>query len=362
MLGFTGGRGYQPTSSGSSGAGVTNVTSPLNTIAIDPTTGDVEIDLPESGVVAGSYGSSSVVPFITVDAYGRITTAIAAPINVSNISAGTLLISHGGTGSNVALTGNKLMLSSVGATSIIESGITYNNLSGAMGLSSAISSPIITVTFTGANGASSGAGLQLTQDSGAAATNGARLGILQFAGATNASHAIRASSYIKSNATQDWITSEVGSQIEIATVPNGSITPITALMVNQDQTLTIPLGMFIGGSGTPFAFYDVFSFTATLSGWSGTATTTATGIIIGNYVWYLITITPTSTLIATITSVITGLPYVALFNSPGIQKATAQTITESTNYVLSAAVVMGATGAVTVGQTLLVSGSYPVST
>ena len=60
-------------------------------------TAGVNIELPSTGVTAGSYGSASAVPVITVDAQGRITaastTAVAGVSNVSyNTSTGVIQI------------------------------------------------------------------------------------------------------------------------------------------------------------------------------------------------------------------------------------------------------------------------------
>lgn len=49
---------------------------------------------------AGIYGTDSQVPQIAVDAKGRITSVINTSINASNISAGTLPVSRGGTGAS----------------------------------------------------------------------------------------------------------------------------------------------------------------------------------------------------------------------------------------------------------------------
>jgi hypothetical protein len=57
---------------------------------VDTGTGDVTIGLPLSGVTAGSYGSSTLVPILTVDTYGRVTS-----ITTTTISGG------GGGGSSV---------------------------------------------------------------------------------------------------------------------------------------------------------------------------------------------------------------------------------------------------------------------
>lgn len=74
----------------SSGSSITVTGSGSETAAIN-------IDLPNTGVTAGSYGSASAVPVITVDAKGRITsastTAVAGVSNVSyNTSSGVIQI------------------------------------------------------------------------------------------------------------------------------------------------------------------------------------------------------------------------------------------------------------------------------
>lgn len=63
----------------------------LSSTGVDGGTGDVTITLSTSGVTAGSYGSSSLVPIVTVDTFGRITS-----ITTTSISGG-----GGGGGSSV---------------------------------------------------------------------------------------------------------------------------------------------------------------------------------------------------------------------------------------------------------------------
>jgi len=52
-------------------------------IAVSGTSGDVTVSLAASGVTANSYGSSTAIPVITVDQYGRITSATTASITTS---------------------------------------------------------------------------------------------------------------------------------------------------------------------------------------------------------------------------------------------------------------------------------------
>jgi prepilin-type N-terminal cleavage/methylation domain-containing protein len=65
------------------------------------------ISLAASGVTAGTYGSGSNVPVITVDTYGRITSASNTPvaIDASQVTSGVLPVARGGTGTGSVLTG-----------------------------------------------------------------------------------------------------------------------------------------------------------------------------------------------------------------------------------------------------------------
>lgn len=68
-------------SSGAAG-GVTSLTA-HNGITGSGSTGDVTIGLTTTGVTPGSYGSASSVPTLTTDAYGRLTAAGSASIQIA---------------------------------------------------------------------------------------------------------------------------------------------------------------------------------------------------------------------------------------------------------------------------------------
>ena len=55
-------------------------------------------DLSNSGVTAGTYGSSSAIPAITVDAKGRITSATTSAIDSTSIANGTSNVSVAASG------------------------------------------------------------------------------------------------------------------------------------------------------------------------------------------------------------------------------------------------------------------------
>ena len=59
---------------------------------------DIAITLANSGVTAGTYGSSSAIPAITVDAKGRITSATTSAIDSTSVSNGgeSVSVSSGG--------------------------------------------------------------------------------------------------------------------------------------------------------------------------------------------------------------------------------------------------------------------------
>lgn len=65
----------------SAGSGITALASPGGTIAVtNPTGPTADVDLPASGVAAGTYGDATDSPRFTVDAEGRVTAAANVPI------------------------------------------------------------------------------------------------------------------------------------------------------------------------------------------------------------------------------------------------------------------------------------------
>lgn len=122
------------------------------------------LKLPTTGA-AGTYGSASSVPAITVDAFGRITsvTDTTIALNASAISAGVLPIVRGGTNSGTALSNNRIMVSSGGA--IVEAAALTN---GQILIGSTGAAPV-------AASLSAGAGISITPSAGGisiAATGG----------------------------------------------------------------------------------------------------------------------------------------------------------------------------------------------
>ena len=75
-------------------------------------------DLADSGVTAGTYGSSSAIPAITVDAKGRITSATTSAIDSTSIANGTSNVSVAASGDITATRAGttRLTVHSAGAT------------------------------------------------------------------------------------------------------------------------------------------------------------------------------------------------------------------------------------------------------
>lgn len=104
----------------SSGGGSNGTVTQINTagpITGGPITSSGTINLAVSGVTANTYGNASVIPVITVDTYGRITSAT----NVSVISGGTGTVTLVSTDAN--LTGGPISTTgTIGLANVVSFG------------------------------------------------------------------------------------------------------------------------------------------------------------------------------------------------------------------------------------------------
>jgi hypothetical protein len=92
--------------------------------------------------------------------------------------------------------------------------------------------------FTGAQGTTGGAIVDLSAMAGSAIQSGNRLGSLQFAGSYDTTLTPGIGGTINSFAMQNWTSTALGADLEFKTVPNNSTTRLNALVLNQDQSAT----------------------------------------------------------------------------------------------------------------------------
>ena len=88
--------GYSVTS------GVKVILSGINGITTTRSNSSLSIGLTNSGITAGTYGSASAVPVLTIDAFGRViaNTTSSIAINGNQITSGVVSSTNGGTGQN----------------------------------------------------------------------------------------------------------------------------------------------------------------------------------------------------------------------------------------------------------------------
>ena len=150
----------------------------------------VNADLPNSGVVAATYGSGTQVPVLVVNSKGVVTSASAVDVTPvwSNITGTPTTIAGYGITDGVTLTGaqsltNKTIdaslntLSNIPNAALSFSSVTINGSSVSLGGS-------ITVTATASQALTIGTGLSGTSYNGSTAVTIANTGVLSWSGGT----------------------------------------------------------------------------------------------------------------------------------------------------------------------------------
>jgi len=81
--------------------------------------GTVTLSHASSGVTAAVYGNGSIIPSITIDAFGHITGAVntAVAIDASQVTSGTLAVARGGTGQS-SYTNGQILIGNTGSTGL----------------------------------------------------------------------------------------------------------------------------------------------------------------------------------------------------------------------------------------------------
>jgi hypothetical protein len=131
--------------------GVTNVAATAGHIDVSAGTGNVALSLPNTGVVATTYGSTTQIPVITFDAQGRATAAANASISTSFTivgNSGTDTFNTGDTlqvigvapGISTAVSDNTISITNTGVTALTSAG---------HGIVASVATGNVQLTFTG---------------------------------------------------------------------------------------------------------------------------------------------------------------------------------------------------------------------
>jgi hypothetical protein len=242
------------------------------------------IDLDNTAVTAGVYGSATQIPQITVDAQGRITGA-------SNVAVSTGFDIAGDNGSNDTVAGGET-LTFAGTTNQIETTITDNNVEIGIVDGASIANLTVTGTFTSDDITSS----QVTVSGDATITGNLTVQgsqtIVDSTTVQTADAIFRVNSNGTTGANVGFEANVGGSMKQIVYTPAGEwdfgaediqATDITGSGTVTGGTLTDGTASITGGAGTGFSSITSTTFTGNLTGdVTGNLTGDVTGDVTGN--------------------------------------------------------------------------------
>ena len=217
---------------------------------------DIALTLANSGVTAGTYGSSSAIPSITVDAKGLITSASTTAIDSTSISNGgeSVSVSSGGQitssanhdfDSGIDVTGNITVTGTVDGRDVASDGSKLDGIASGAQVNVATNLSVSTTTTTNTIASSTGTNATIGEATGSAAglmstTHHNKLdGIAS--GATNVSNnnqLTNGAGYITSSGTAALAQGLTGTpNITVGTISCGNITSSGTVTANSDAKL-----------------------------------------------------------------------------------------------------------------------------
>ena len=236
------------------------------------------LSLATSGVTAGSYGSASAIPSITVDTYGRITSISTNSIS-SSLTIGSTTISLGGTSTTLAgMTSIAFAGSTSGSTTVQATAIAGTTTLTLPAATDTLVGKATTDTLTNktiAAGSNTISGLTNANLSGTAGITNANLANSTISGVSLGSNL-----YTLTIGTGLSGTSYNGSAAVTIAI-DSTVATLTGTQTLTNKTLTLPT---IGGTGASFSGSTSGTITVLATAIAGTNTLTlpaATDTLVG---------------------------------------------------------------------------------
>jgi hypothetical protein len=271
------------------------VTSSTNTVTSVVASGNtITIADMASGVSAGSYGTSTAIPVLAIDTYGRVTSASTTGISTTitlaggsgsgSVSGGGTLTLNGSTGLSTSVTGSTYTLTNSGVTSFSTS---------LTGLTPSTSSTGA-ITLAGTLGvASGGTGVTTSTGSGSVVLNNSPTFITPALG-TPASGTLTNCTFPTLNQNTTGTAAGLSATLAVASGGTGvtSSTGTGSVVLNSSPTLVTPaLGTPSSGTLTNCTFPTLNQNTtgtaaglsatlAVASGGTGVTSSTGTGSVV----------------------------------------------------------------------------------